>query len=52
MAYKVEIKKLVKAVNSHYDREEEVYTQIVENIDILAIINAVNPPERPAGEAR
>ena len=40
--YKVEIKKLIEAVDSKYDHEEEVYTQIVEDLDTLAVINAVN----------
>jgi hypothetical protein len=56
MKYKVTVAELDQLVdgNRSYDRETDIYTQIVEDVDIRAVIDTVNGPKplvSPVGAA-
>lgn len=40
--FQITVQKLTQTEESKYPNKEEIYTQIVEDVDIVAIINAVN----------
>jgi len=42
MKYKITIDELIEKEGDSYPKERSVYTQVVENIDLLAVIKAVN----------
>lgn len=42
MQYKIQVS-TVNKTESGYNRDVEIYSQIVEDIDLLAVIRAVNP---------
>lgn len=49
MKYKVTVSELSEFVDGtrSYGRETDIYTQIVEDVDIRAVIDAVNGPKLP-----